>query len=129
MLRDRLLRLRLGQRGERLAARLLKSKGYRIAATNVRFPVGEIDVIAWEGEMLCFIEVRVASSDRWGGAAASIGVRKQQRMIRAAHWYLTRFGATPPRTRFDVVAIDWQPRTLPVVQLIPGALETSEAGW
>ena len=55
-------RQRLGQRGERLAKQFLISRGYVIEETNARFPVGEIDLVAREGETLCFVEVRSTAS-------------------------------------------------------------------
>ena len=110
----------LGVRSEHLAARLLAERGYVIEARNVRFPVGEIDLVAREGQTLCFVEVRSASSLQWGGPLASIGNQKRRRLIRAATWYLQRLRTLPASTRFDVVAITWQDgRASP--ELIQGA--------
>ena len=116
-------RQRLGQRGERLAQQFLASCGYVIDEVNVRFPVGEIDLIAREGQTLCFVEVRSTASDEWGGALGSIGARKRRRLIRAAQWYLQRLRRLPPETRFDVVAIDWLPDGSPSIELVRGAFE------
>ncbi len=116
-------RQRLGQRGERVARRFLTSQGYIIEEANVRFPVGEIDLIAREGETLCFVEVRSTASGAWGGPLGSIGERKRRRLIRAARWYLQRLRLLPPETRFDVVAIDWLPDGTPNVELVRGAFE------
>jgi putative endonuclease len=77
-----------------------------IERTNVRYPVGEIDILAREGQTLCFVEVRSVSSDAFGGAAASVTLEKQRRIIRAAQWYLARRPA-PASARFDVVTVDW----------------------
>ena len=115
----------LGQRSERIAARALIEAGYRIEQTNVRFPVGEIDILAWEGQTLCFVEVRSVSSAQWGGALATVTGRKQRRLIRAAQWYLSHDLKLPPEIRFDVVAVDWSPSGEPVVQLVRGAFEAS----
>ena len=116
-------RRELGQRGERLALRFLTSSGYTIERTNVRFPVGEIDMIAWEGQTLCFIEVRSTSSSDWGGPLASITDRKRRRLIRAAQWYLARTRMLPQEIRFDVVAIEWGDP--PKVELLRGAFDAS----
>ena len=111
----------LGERAERMACAYLSAHGYELIARNVRFPVGEIDIVAKEGDALCFVEVRSASSTGWGGAAASITRPKQQRLIRAARWYLQSCRLSYLDVRFDVVAIDWRDEAAPVVELIRGA--------
>ena len=93
-----------------------------IEQTNVRFPVGEIDIVAREGDALCFVEVRSRSSSQWGGALSSIGERKQRRVIQAARWYLSRFRQLPPEIRFDVVAVDWEGGS-PRITLVRGAFD------
>ena len=118
-------RQQLGRRGERLAKQFLASHGYVIDEMNVRFPVGEIDVVAWDGQALCFVEVRSASSNEWGGALESIGNRKRRHLIRAARWYLTRLRSLPEEIRFDVVAVDWSGPDAPRIELIRGAFEAN----
>ena len=119
-------RQQLGQRGERLAKQFLVSQGYVIEEANVRFPVGEIDLIARDGQVLCFVEVRSAASEEWGGPLGSVGPRKQRRLIRAAQWYAQRLQRLPPEMRFDVVAIDWLPEGAPRIELIRGAFDTAK---
>ncbi len=114
-----------GVRSEQLARHFLTSQGYAIRETNVRFPVGEIDVVAEEGQTLCFVEVRSTSSSRWGGPLASITDRKRQRLIRAAQWYLQRLRTLPPASRFDVVAIQWEGPQAPTIDLIRDAFWTT----
>ena len=116
-------RQELGSRSEALARRFLTLNGYVIQEVNVRFPVGEIDVVAWDGQALCFVEVRSASSNEWGGALESIGDRKRRHLIRAARWYLTRLRSLPEEIRFDVVAVDWSGPDAPRIELIRGAFE------
>ena len=118
-------RQELGAQSESLARRFLLLHGYAIEATNVRFPVGELDVVAWDGHVLCFIEVRAASSLEWGGALASITDRKRQRVIRAARWYLKRFKTLPDEIRFDVVALDWSGPDAPRLELLRAAFDVS----
>ncbi len=117
-----------GRRSEALACQLLTSQGYTIVQRNVRYPVGELDVIAWDGATLCFVEVRATSSMDWGGPLASIGPRKRQHLIRAAQWYLNRCHPVPEESRFDVVAIHWEAGGKPEVELIRGAFE-ADTGW
>lgn len=116
-------RQQLGRRGEQIAAAFLNSAGYRIERTNVRYPVGEIDIVAREGPVLCFVEVRSASSGRWGGPLASITGSKRRRLIRAARWYLAG-KPFPPEVRFDVLGILWDGPT-PTIDLIRGAFDAS----
>ena len=118
-------RQHLGHQSEQLAVQMLTSQGYRIEGTNVRFPVGEIDIVAWEGTTLCFIEVRSSSSEQWGGPLATIDHRKRRHIIQAARWYLSRRRELPPEMRFDVVAVDWSTTREPHLELIRGAFDAS----
>lgn len=118
-------RQRLGQESERCAVRFLAGQGYAVEAVNVRVPGGELDVVAREGRVLCFIEVRSRSSDAYGGPLASIDAGKQRRFIRAVRWYLARRGQSDVETRFDVVAITWRGLDPPAIELIRGAFDAS----
>ena len=94
-----------GQDAEAAARRLLEDAGFAFVAANVRYKVGEIDLVMRDGEVLVFVEVRTRRSAAFGGAAASIGRRKQARLRRAAQCYLLeRFGQRAwPGCRFDAV--------------------------
>ncbi len=118
-------RQKKGQASERLAVAYLQAHGYELVAKNVRYPVGEIDVIARDGTTLCFIEVRARHSTEFGSAADSITRRKQQRLLQAARWYLNRLRQQPALVRFDVVAIDWTPEGSPAIDLIRSAFDAS----
>ncbi len=97
-----------GQLAESQACRLLVDAGLRFVAANVRYKVGEIDLVMSDGEAMVFVEVRARCSVRFGGAAASVDHRKRLRLHRAANRYLLeRFGQREwPACRFDVVAIE-----------------------
>jgi putative endonuclease len=96
-----------GAAGEALAARHLEQLGVRIVARNVHLRHAELDLIGLDGVTLVVIEVRLRASERFGSAAASVDVRKQRRIIRAASELLARGGLPRySRVRFDVVAID-----------------------
>lgn len=110
-----------GQRAERIACGYLSAQGFEIIERNVRFPVGEIDIVAREDDALCFVEVRSTSSQAWGGALASITSPKQRRLIRAAQWYLQSCRVPFTDIRFDVVAVEWLDGRAPAVELIRGA--------
>ena len=94
-----------GRLGEKAAAAWLESHGYRVAARNVVTLAGEIDIIAWDGETLCFVEVKARKERHYGGAVASVGQRKKKRLVRAAALYLAQNRADGP-VRFDVVGLD-----------------------
>jgi len=115
-----------GQRAERLACEYLRAQGYVIRERNVRFPVGEIDLIAQDGGVLCFVEVRSTSSQQWGGSLGSITDRKRRRVVHAARWYLRYHPPAVEETRFDVVAIDWREGSSPRVELVRGAFMGDE---
>jgi len=97
--------IEVGTEAEALAVSLLVGKGYRIVERNFRCPSGELDVIARDGEVLVFVEVRSRSNAEHGDAAETVDRRKQRQVARVAMHYI---GLRDPRfqsSRFDVVAI------------------------
>lgn len=116
---------RLGAAQEALAERELVRRGYRIVERNWRGGGGELDRIAWCGEVLCFVEVRARSTDAFGTPAETVGREKQRRLIRAASSYLARLGSRAVVARFDVVSIILRERGPPEVTVIPGAFDAS----
>jgi len=97
-----------GAAAEEQAAAWLTGQGYRIQARNVRNPGGEIDVVALDGETLCFIEVRAKATPTHGPALESVSPAKQKKISRAAALYLTRVRHQGP-CRFDVLGLDLGP--------------------
>ena len=95
----------LGRDAEARALTFLLKQGLTLIEKNFRCRVGEIDLIMRDAHMLVFIEVRSRKDRRFGGAAASVGPVKQQRLWRSATFYLLRF-RKPPVCRLDLVAID-----------------------
>lgn len=93
-----------GKAAEQHAAAFLQQQKLALLESNYRCRFGEIDLIMREGDTIVFIEVRMRSSDRFGGAAASITTAKQAKLIRAARHYLARQNDDFP-CRFDVVLI------------------------
>jgi putative endonuclease len=105
-MRSRQARQRLGHRAEFSAAILLQLKAYRILARRFKTPLGEIDLIAKRGKTLAFVEVK-GRSDR-ASAAASVHRKNQQRVVRAAQWYLSAHPELANCTvRFDVCLVAW----------------------
>jgi putative endonuclease len=97
-----------GAAAETLACDYLRSQGLVVAARNYRCRFGEIDIVAREGAMLVFIEVRQRRSEAFGGAAASITRSKRRRILTAARYYLARLRPAPP-CRFDALLIRGEP--------------------
>ena len=94
-----------GDAAEDRAARFLAEHGLQIVARNYRTRFGEIDLVARDGASLVFVEVRMRSSDFFGGADESVDAPKRSRIVAAARAYVAALPAEPP-CRFDVVALD-----------------------
>ena len=97
-----------GRAGEEQAVRWLQRQGYRILERNVVNRGGEIDVIAREGETLCFIEIKARSRTDFGSGLAAVTPAKQRRLARAAALHLALNGLNGA-CRFDVLALHWTP--------------------
>lgn len=95
----------LGHAGEDAAADYLRSLGYTILQRNFRGPGGEIDIIARDGAVIVFVEVKVRRSRAFGSALAAVDARKRRRIRAVAGDYLQFFAPTM-KARFDVLAID-----------------------
>lgn len=105
----------LGRRGEALAIAYLEGAGYRIVAANFRLPIGrntrdamvktEIDVVAYDGPTLCFVEVKTRASDEFAAPQANVDRRKRRQIARAARSYRKMLGLTGAPYRYDVVAV------------------------
>jgi putative endonuclease len=107
--------LALGRRGEELAADFLRGLGYRLVGANFTLNVGrnlrgalvqaEIDLVAYEGATLCFVEVKTRASDWFAAPEANVDLRKQRQITRAARAYRRTFGLPGAPYRFDVVSV------------------------
>ena len=94
-----------GREAEGIGVAWLEARGYRPVVRNESSRYGELDLIAFDGETLCFIEIKARSSDRFGSALEAVTVDKQGRIARAARAYLMRNRYRGP-CRFDVLAMD-----------------------
>lgn len=119
-------RQELGKSGEDLAVETLERAGYEIIDRRYRSRHGEIDIIARDGEVLVFVEVRRRMVADCGSAAESVTPAKQRKVIRMAVDYLARAGLweTCP-VRFDVVAIDDGMGRPPRITLYRAAFDAS----
>jgi putative endonuclease len=95
--------LTFGRRSEIEAIDYLRSLGYRIVTTGYRDKTGEIDVIAREGDVLVFVEVKARQNPE--PPEDAVGFQKQQRMIRAAKAYIAKHHLQDEQYRFDILAI------------------------
>ncbi|RJQ51236.1 MAG: YraN family protein [Nitrospiraceae bacterium] len=113
--------MRLGERGERLAATFLKDNGYSIIERNYKVPMGEIDIIARDNGTLVFVEVKTRESIEYGMPFEAVNRAKRRKISKVALSYLKRFDDLPP-CRFDVLSIYYENGT-PMFELIRDAFE------
>jgi len=118
-------RRRLGQEGESAAEAYLRQKGYRIVARNLRLSVGELDVVAEDGQVLVFVEVKARRTDAFGGAIHAVHQRKQEKLIRLAAQYLARHHIKDRLCRFDVVLLQGTDTVGSQIEHIQNAFEVS----
>ena len=123
--RPRKSKQHVGQAGEKAAASLLRKEGFRIVERNFRTPLGEIDVIAEEGDVLCFIEVKARRSSAYGGPAEAVTPRKQHQIAKVAAVYMSRNYPEGRTCRFDVVTVT-EKNDLPVAGLIREAFRLED---
>jgi putative endonuclease len=95
----------LGRFGEDVAAAHLTDDGYEIVARNWRCRDGEIDIVARDGDVLVFCEVKTRSSERFGTPAAAVVPRKAARIRRLALAWLAEHRPAAEALRFDVVEV------------------------
>ncbi len=126
-------RRKRGDRGEKLAEKLLKRQGHRILARNVRFPRGELDLVALDkaSGAVVFVEVRARTARPGGPApdpAGTVTLRKRRRVLRAAQTFLKqrKVGFDRP-LRFDVVAVTFGSEGPPEVKHIRAAFDADGA--
>ena len=113
--------MKLGEEGERLAVEFLKENGYRIIRRNFKTSIGEIDIIASEGETLVFIEVKTRESIEYGLPFEAVTRAKKRKIANVALLYLKKLKEVPA-CRFDVVSIFYDGST-PQFDLIKDAFE------
>jgi putative endonuclease len=104
-----------GDRGERLAADFLVKNGYRIVMANFEAPIGrdirgtqvigEIDIVALDGETLCFVEVKTRRDLEFAGPLTNVDLKKQRTVTRTARAYRRIFGVYEMKHRYDVVTV------------------------
>ena len=121
---------RVGRIGEQYAAGFLARNKFRLVGANFKTTVGrnrrgaavsgEIDLIALDGDVLCFVEVKTRSSDEFAAPLAAVGVKKQRQITRTARIYRRVFNLRNVKFRFDVVSIVLQGNAAPKIELFRG---------
>ena len=114
----------MGDRGENLAARYLRNRGYKIIVRNYRCELGEIDIVARDGNTLVFVEVKSRAYDE-PAPEDQVNAAKQHQITKAAKLYLSRYGLPQPPARFDVVAVLWPSGRDPIIRHTPHAFQAS----
>lgn len=122
--------LTLGQQGEAYAAAYLEQCGYRLVAANFTLPIGrnkqaavitaELDLVAYDKNVLCFIEVKSRASDWFATPEVNVDKRKQRQIARAARAYRQMFELEDAPYRYDVVTVILRKgeKTTPEVELL-----------
>ena len=107
----------LGDRGENVAAKYLRTLGYRILMRNFESKFGEVDIIARDGKTLVFVEVKTRK-DSDPEPEAQVNEHKQRQITKVASYYLTRYPNIQPTVRFDVIAVVWPRNQDPIIRHI-----------
>jgi putative endonuclease len=98
-------RRKRGQDGEQIALEFLQHQGYRIEARNYRVRQGEVDIIAWDGATLVFVEVKTKSNAGFGHPEEMVDARKQRTLAQVAMVYVQQKQVESTALRFDVIAV------------------------
>lgn len=94
-----------GREGEKFALKYLKRKGYRILASNYSTPVGELDIVAMDGDTLVFVEVKTRTTLLYGHPFEAVNAEKQRRLKRLALYYMKAKKVSNTGGRFDVMSL------------------------
>jgi putative endonuclease len=111
---------RIGKWGEDTAAEYLTERGYEIVARNTRTPFGEIDIVARQGDVTIFVEVKARTSNKMGLPEESITARKREHMLAAADHYAAEHEVD--HWQIDVIAIEGKPGTTPTITYFENAI-------
>lgn len=115
-----------GRSAEAAAAAFLESRGVRILERNFNCRAGEIDLIGHDGESLAFVEVRARREGALVDGLASVDGRKRHKLIRAARFYLHRYGLDDCFCRFDMVAVTITGDSDYSLEWIPNAFDATQ---
>lgn len=114
-----------GREAEALARGLLEQGGMQVIETRCRTAGGELDLVAWDGATLVFVEVKARGRTSHGQAEEAVDRRKRERLATAAGAYLATLGDPLPPCRFDVVAVEFGAGA-PVLNHLPDAFRLGD---
>jgi putative endonuclease len=115
-------RLELGRYGEDLAYKRIKRLGYRKIIRNYRCPLGEVDLIANDGDTLVFIEIKTRRGRPTGYAKEAVDARKQRQLSKVALSYMKSNNCSEAKARFDVIAISIK-EDKPEIEVVKNAFD------
>ena len=98
-------RIRLGRQGEKLALKTIEALGYQCIERNYRCPMGEVDIVARDGDTLVFLEIKTRKSRSIAYAKEAVNNRKRRQLSKVALAYMKANNCSDARSRFDVVAV------------------------
>jgi len=126
----------VGTKGERIAQDYLFRRGLRFVCSNFKTPVGrnrkgvlingEIDLIAYDDDVLCFIEVKTRSSDDFSTPLSAVDLRKQRQIIRTAKRYRKIFHLENVKFRYDAVGIVLHAKKAPKIEYLRGFFDEAK---
>lgn len=111
-----------GKLGEDIAIDFLKKNNYKILRKNYQTRLGEVDIIAQDKNIICFIEVKTRHSNKFGKPQESVLGKKQRQISKAAIIYLRKNKLIDRCSRFDVLSITYEGKN-PKINLIKNAFE------
>ncbi len=114
-------RKKLGNRGEKIAAKFLRKQDYQIIEKNYHSRLGEIDIVAKEDESIVFVEVKTRCSTDFGLPEEALSYDKRRRLSKLALGYLAHRRIKDTNCRFDVVSILMDTRKVKYIKLIKNA--------
>ncbi len=115
-------RLELGKFGEELAYKKIKRLGYKKIIRNYRCPLGEVDLIATDGDTLVFIETKTRKGKSMGYAKEAVNARKRRQLSKVALSYMKANNCCDTKARFDVIAVNLKGDT-PLIEVIKNAFD------
>jgi putative endonuclease len=111
---------KIGQWGESIATDYLVKQGYDIIGHNIRTPFGEIDIVAKQGDMIIFVEVKTRTSNKMGLPEVSITARKQEHMLTCAQHYAAENEID--HWQIDVISVEGKPGNEPLITYFENAI-------
>lgn len=112
----------VGEWGEEIAVRFLQERGLRIIERRARFGRLEIDIVAREGRIWVFVEVKMRRTAKAGRSVEAMGERKIKAFRRAVERYLQEYGLQREEIRCDFVGIDVNEEDEPIITYFPGGI-------